>query len=431
MEPAQLPEFGHDLADWTRRSASALWSYKAAQGSPFYWPPGVAGPGDDAYASEDAVFDRVMRQTGKPNLAQSAMLDARRAVTIEAYDDLAAYHATTLEQAKLIFVGRDISYLAGRTEMKDFRLDRDLFYLDPQRKETLMTCGFMLWDTPIGEAEPRGSINAQYNVRTGELLEIDVIDDMMDGFRNSDTPVTALTWRILPGAEEVLVVFYTDGSKARENYERYVAEKKADLPPGMTLDKGSLMLQMSDPQPLEREQVLPLGKTLAWFENKETEERLWPTITSDPSFLRVAERQQVGAEFAEANEKVLPMLSQMVKTFVATLAVRRMKLAQREEIPVPRPAAKRMRRAGASLERQEGGVQVIRIGQPLKHRTKGEGSGKGGQWKVRTVIGPVIRTRQYVPAYDEYREGVWMIEPYVAGPEGAPWSKNAKVFLLE
>jgi hypothetical protein len=199
----------------------------------------------------------------------------------------------------------------------------------------------------------------------------------------------------------------------------------------MAIDKSAAALQMSDPQPLEREQVLPLGRTLAWFEDKSAEDRLRPTIESDPGYLRLAERKQIGAEYIAANEKILPMLSQMVKTFVATLAVRRMKLAHQEEVPAPRLSVKRMRRSGASAERQGGGVQVIRIGKPLKHRAKAGDSGGGGKWKVKTVIGPVIRTRQYVPAYDEYRDGVWMIEPYVAGPEDAPWSKNAKVFLLE
>jgi hypothetical protein len=188
---------------------------------------------------------------------------------------------------------------------------------------------------------------------------------------------------------------------------------------------------LSDMQPLEREQVLPLGKTLAWFEQDDVpeQERLQATILSDPSFLREAERHHVDRNFLEANRKVLPMLSQMTKTFVATLAIRRMKLTRQEEVEPPRSSVKRMRRAGAEIERQEGKVRVLSIGKPLTRRTSGS-SGGGGKWKVKTIIGPVIRTRQYVPALDEYREGTWMIEPYVAGPEDAPWSKIAKVFLV-
>lgn len=434
MDPGQLPEFVHDLAEWTRRSAAALWCGKAAQGAPFYWPPGVKNPGKDALDLREEIYNEALRRGSMPHAAQAEMILAQQRATIPAYRELAAYHATTLEQAKLFYIGRDISYLAARTEMKEFRLDLDLFYLDPVQKKSLMTCGFMMWDTPIGEAEPRGKLTAQYDIDSGELLEVDVVDDMMEGFRDSETPVNALSWRILPETEEVLLVFYTDGSKAREVYERYIAAQKAELPPGTTLDQSAIALHLSDPQPLEREQVLPLNKTLDWFENKDGvdagRERLQATITSDPSYLRAAERNHVAADFIAANEKILPMLSQMVKTFVATLAIRRMKLAQREEIPTPRPSAKRMRRAGASDERITGGVQVVRLGQPLKHRTKSSGTG-GGKWKVKTVIGPVIRTRQYVPAHDEYREGIWEIEPYVAGPPDAPWSANAKVFLLE
>jgi hypothetical protein len=429
MEPAQLHEFVHDLADWTRRSAGRLWSGKAALGSPFYWPPGVENPEKDALALRRETYDRALRRTGVPEVAHEHMVTVQQAATLRSYEELAAFHAFTLEQAKLLYIGRDISYLAARTEMKEFRLDLDLFYLDPVQKKSLMTCGFMMWDTPIGEAEPRGKLTAQYDRDSGELVDVEVIDDVMEGFRDSETPVNALSWRILPGAKEVLVVFYTDGSKARQNYERHIEAQKADLPPGAIIDKSAVALQLSDPQPLEREQVLPLGTTLGWFESDKPE-RLQSTVRSDPSYLREAERGQVADRFIEANEKILPMLSQMVKTFVATLAIRRMKLARREEIPAPRPAVKRMRRAGVPEERINDGVQVIRIGQPLKHRASAS-SGGGGKWTVKTVIGPVIRTRQYVPATGETREGIWEIEPYVAGPADAPWSKNAKVFLLD
>lgn len=431
MEPAHLPEFVHDLAQWTRTSGARLWCGKAAQGSPFYWPPGVTDPSKDALALRKEVYDTALRRSGVHEVAHATMVDAQQRSTIKSYEALAAYHATTLEQAKLFYVGRDISYLAARTEMKEYRLDLDLFYLDPKSKKSLMTCGFMMWDTPIGEAEPRGKLTAQYDMGTGELVEVDVVDDMMEGFKESETPVNALSWRILPGAEEVLIVFYSDGVKARANYERYLEAQKADLPPGMTFDKAAAQLQASDPQPLEREQVLPLGKTLNWFDTSAgaDQDRLKATILSDPSFLREAERGRVAANFIAANEKILPMLSQMVKTFVATLAVRRMKLTQQDEVTAPKHAIKRMRRSGASEERQQGAVQVVRIGKAIKRKTGG--SGGGGRWKVKTIIGPVIRTRQYVPAHDEYRDGVWMIEPYVAGPEDAPWSKNVKVFLLD
>jgi hypothetical protein len=74
----------------------------------------------------------------------------------------------------------------------------------------------------------------------------------------------------------------------------------------------------------------------------------------------------------------------------------------------------------------------VRLGQPLKHR-KPSGTSKAGKWKVRTIVGPYIRTRQYIPAWDTYDETPRLIEPYVAGPDGAPFSDAAanKVFLLD
>lgn len=437
MEPDLLPEFVHDLADWTRRSAPTLWAAKSATGSPFYWPPGVTNPVEEARDADGQLFELALSATSEPRLAQDAKFSMHRSLTIDGFRELAAYHATTLEQAKLMYVGRDITYLAGRTQMKEFRLDLDLFYLDPKNRSSLMTCGFIMWETPIGEAEPRGEVTSQYDALSGELLEVEVIDELMAGFNKSESPVNALTWRILPGAEEVLIVFYADGPTARRGYERHVAAQKGNLPPGMGMDKDAVMLQASDPQPLEREQVLPLNKTLDWFDIRdETDgqrERLRLTIGSDLTHLPAAERRLLELDAADdkANKKVLPMVSQMVKTFVATMAIRRMKLTQQEEIPPPKQSVKRMRRGGASTERQESRVQVIRIGRPLKRKAETGEPGKGGKWKVKTVIGPVIRTRQYVPAYDEYRDGVWMIEPYIAGPADAPWSKNAKVFLLE
>ncbi|MER6605782.1 hypothetical protein ABT282_07665 [Streptomyces sp. NPDC000927] len=425
MEPKLLHEFVHDMAEWMRRSAAPLWCGKAAQGSPFYWPPGLADPSKDALALRETVYEGALAKRAPHHIAHGIATSVQQDATVRHYEELAAFHAATLERARLLYVGKDIAYLAAKTEMREFRLDLDL--LRPTPEAAPSSCGFVMWDTPIGEAEPRGKLVAEYN-RSGDLVDVEMTDDIMEGFRHSDTPVNAASWRILPGSSEILLVFYSDGFKARVNYEEFAAAQKA--PPGMSLDRDAMLLQASDPQPLEREQVLPLGKTLGWFDDEGAEERLRVTVESDPSYLRIAERNMVADKFVEANEKVRPMLSQMVKTFVATLAIRRMKLASREEVPAPQPSRKRMRRGGASEERVTSGVELIRIGKPLQHRSKAGGSG-GGKWKVKTIIGPVIRTRQYVPAYDEYRQGIWEIEPYIAGPADAPWSEKAKVFLLE
>ncbi|MBD3004523.1 hypothetical protein [Streptomyces sp. 5-10] len=423
MEPSMLPEFVHDLATWTRQSAATLWCAKAAQGSPFWWPPGVANPGKAALELREEVYGRMLGQVGEHHLAHGMALEAQQKATIRSYRELADWHADTLEASYRMphKIGKDITYLAARTQMGMYRLELDKL---PASR------GFILWDTPIGEAEPRGQLTAHYEPGTGRLLDVELVDDMMKGFRESDTPVVAASWRVLPGAKEVGVVFYSDGTKARANYEAFAESQRRELPPGMSLDKDAMKLQLSDPLPLEREQVLPLDRTLGWFDDDSVEERLRPTISSDPSFLREAERRHVGDQFVQANEKVLPMLTQMVKTFVSTLVIRHMKLTAREEVPAPKHSVKRMRRAGADVESQRPAVEVVRIGKPLRHRSN-KAKGSGSSWKVKTVVGPVIRTRQYIPARNEYRDGIWEIEPYVAGDPDAPWSERAKVFLLE
>jgi hypothetical protein len=68
----------------------------------------------------------------------------------------------------------------------------------------------------------------------------------------------------------------------------------------------------------------------------------------------------------------------------------------------------------------------------LKHRKPTERSG-ARRWTRRAIVGPYIRTRQYIPAHDTFDYTPRLIEPYVAGPEGAPFSDAAanKVFLLD
>jgi hypothetical protein len=427
MDPQLLPEFVHDLAVWTRSTAPELWAAKSAQGCPFYWPPELRHNPGQLLGLRNAVYDDTLRRTGNHHIAHAATMGAHQDASLESFAQLADYYASTLERAHLLCVGKDISYLAAKTEMKDFRLELDLFR--PSPGEGPKSCGFVTWDTPIGAAEARGAIRAYYEHGVEAPDSVEFIEDMMSEFKDAETPVNAASWRILPGGKEVLVTFYSDGVKAAEVYRAWMEGTRKNLPPGQMIDEHGAKLQLSDPQPLEREQVLPLGETLAWFHEKEKPNRLTPTIVADPTYLRAAERAHVADKYNEANEAILPMLSQMVKTFVATLAIRRMKLASREEVAAPRASVKRMRRSGASSDRQESRVEVVRIGKAMQRRGKG-GSG-GGKWKVKTVVGPVIRTRQYVPAHDEYRDGFWEIEPYVAGPLDAPWSDKARVFLLD
>lgn len=419
-QPELLPEFVAELAEWTRSKGAAQWLLKASSGSPFYWPKEIGNPTGESNWLRNVAYDEAFKKTRSASKAQEASNQVAMTMQAGGLAKLSAYHAETLDTAQITNVGKDITYLAAKTEMKDFRLDiEDL----PAPR------GFVLWDTPIGEAEPRGLITAFYE--GGELESVDAISDLMANYRNSETPVVAASWRLLPEEDSVLVVFYTDGEKAKAFHREQAEQMRANLGPGEVVDTAAFDLYMSDPLPMEREQVLPLNRTMAWFHEKDQANHLEVTVTSDSAYMDAATRGGVEKDFQEANDRVLPMISQMVKTFVATLALRKMKLASRESIPAPAKSKKRMRRAGVGEERIESRVTVVRLGKPIQRRSKGDGESRGGKWKVKTIIGPVIRHTQYVPAHDEYRQGTWVIEPYVAGPADAPWSENAKVYLLD
>ncbi len=411
MRPEELLEFTNGLVAWTRSTAPVVWSEKADAGSLFHWPPGV--PRND-------------------------------------FSALAAYHAETLDFGRLMFVGRDITYLAAKTEMPKFRLELDSF---PQGKRS----GFIMWEVPIGQSEPRGRLSATHDA-DGNPVDVHWAEGVLESFEGADVPVHAASWRLSDDATEVLVCFYSDGEKARQGIQKELRRVQDSLGVNMSSkdqvlrsalqDKQELLtrlamskmaaeaaeLQGSDPLPLEREQVLPLGQTLAWIgEGEDDHASLKATIniTDKEELVSLAQKKGVGEQFLAAHDAYNPVLNQMIKTFVATLLLEKMKLASRVELPAPRPAKKRMRRAGADDRQVERTVTVVRIGQPLQHRAKKESTGKGGQWGVKTIVGPVVRTVQYVPATKEYREGIWTIEPYIAGPRDAPWSPRTKVYLLD
>ncbi|KPC90791.1 hypothetical protein ADL27_32530 [Streptomyces sp. NRRL F-6602] len=425
-QPELLPEFVSELTQWTKDKAPALWLYKALSGAPFYWPKSIGNPTESAHAIGDFAYRQALKSyRGDLAKAQEAKHAVESTQFVGGLAQLAQYHAETLDRAYVLGIGKDITYLAAKTEMKEYRLTVDLL---PK------PYGIIFWETPIGEAEPRGMITTEYWKDSGKVVNITQVEDMMEGYRNSDTPIVAASWRLLPEEESVLVVFYTDGEKSRALYREMREEQIRNLEEGFRVDETQFQLQMSDPLPMEREQVLPLNKTLGWFHEKDKAERLTSTVKSDPTYLPESFKDaEVLDKFTEANEQILPVLSQMVKTFISTLHLRKMKLASREEIPAPAKSQKRMKRSQVNPERVASKVEVVRIGKPLQHREKGSGTGKGGKWKVKTVIGPVIRYRQYVPAYDEYREYPEgkMIEPYVAGPADAPWSDKARIYLLE
>ncbi|MFF4529214.1 hypothetical protein ACFY1P_08065 [Streptomyces sp. NPDC001407] len=414
MEPAQLHEFVHKLAKWTKKTAPEFWSSKAAAGDQFYWPANMKAPVITNSMFNGLVHAALPIQGGDWNRAQIVARDTIARYVQPEMDKLAAYHAETLEDAYLLYVGKDTSYLAAKTEMENFRLER---------KHLPATRGFVRWEIPIATATGHES----HGMNPKEVEEI------LQHFGQSEIPINAASWRVSDDGTEVLVCLYSDGGAAKA---KMINSLNSAGVLKEAAETDAYKLQYSDPAPLEREQVLPLGKTLAWFDS-DSEEKLEATIKPvPPDDPRHREAVELHAKQVRAHEEYLPILTQAIKTFAATFLIREMKMISREEVPPPRSVKKRMKRMkGGDASKSPGSrmVEVIRIGKPLQHRNKSEESGKGGKWKVKTVVGPVVRYRQYVPAYDEYREYPEgkIIEPYVAGPADAPWSEKAKVYLME
>lgn len=378
LKPSHMPALVYDMAKWTRSVGRKLWPVMAFGGSIFHYPEGLF-----------------------------------------TFDELANYHATTLENSHMLFVGKDISYLAAKTEMDKFRLERDLL---PSK------FGAILWEIPIGTAESVGRVLGEWNPNTGEMNYVEVIDSVLEEYRKSETPVNMVTWRLIE--DEVLLCFYSDGEKAKiglRNYRNAMEEEGVNMP------SEYFSMRDSDPQPMEREQVLPIGVTLEWMKGylDGGEGVLQPTISISPRKLEASKAKGLDKEMVAAHDKYVPVLNQMVKTFVATLHLRKMKIADESGVSATPKVKKRMSKRGAPEALTERRVSVVRVGRLKRGNRSPKGGGKGSPWGVKTVVGPVWRSRQYIPATGEYDESGRMIEPYVAGPDDAPWSESARVYLLD
>lgn len=371
--PEEIPEFRHNYVRWLRANAAPIWRAQHDSGTRFIFPPELLN---------------------SPS------------TWINPFPTLVEYYAETAERAKLYTLSKEMTLLAYRTQMDKFLLTVDVL-------PSLV--GLMVWQAPVGEAESFTAYSVPINKETGEV-DTEGITAQLHHFGEAPSPIIAALWRYDPENEQVWVAFLSDHLKFMIDL---IGEDGVRDHPEFVAPVG-----------FEREQALPVNKTLAWFDADPAEDRIPITAFADPKDFPTEDLKQKANERTEA---IRPQLTQMVKTLIASWMLMKWKIAQREDLPAPRAARKRMaRESGTDIKSVEEAarVRVIRLGAPLQHRAPREGT-KGGKWKVRAIVGPYIRERQYIPAWDTYDETPRLIEPYIAGPEGAPISNADKVFLLE
>jgi hypothetical protein len=397
--PQTIAGTRREMIDWFRTYAPQIWPQQHLGGSKFVAPPCL--PPIRAKVAGYELNPRLGSALHLPDEPSKAQ-----------FKRLAEYYAQTFERARTYYVGPDLSHLALRTEMEHFRLTLDML---PSPS------GFLVWALPVGAAEafiPRHSWVDQH----GNLTEVDVPDTLaLSPFHDVDSPVIGVSWNYEESDNSVWVVFFTrnDG----------ILGKMAE---GFLPHELARMQEMGGPISFEREQRLPLDQTLGWFDADPEDGAILPLtaaadIESLPEHLK-----QIGVQ---ANADILPSMTQMVRTLVATFLLMKWKIVNREEIaPAPYVVREIAQSTGQTKAEAKAGNKTVfvRLGQPLKHRKPKEG-GKSGKWKVRAIIGPTIRTRQYIPATGEFDFTPRLIAPYIAGPEGAPFSDaaNNKVFLLD
>ncbi|MFD4858349.1 hypothetical protein [Streptomyces atratus] len=362
--PKDLPELRQELVEWTRAKAPWFWYQQHISGTLYYIPPGLRH-----LTSEHAI--------------------AR----------LAEQQAQVLSDAKLYSVTPEMTFLAQKTTMPEFNLTLDML---PGPR------GLIIWQQPVGQCEHTDRMRLKVNA-DGEI-EGASIHEWVDGMGKDDIPVLGATWELLPDEDQVMVIWYSSREGLLNNFPE--------------ADKPHLREARTFMAPLifEREQLLPVGRTTGWFTSKE-EDRLRLTSSAEHRPGLALSLRELGRE---RDQDVLPMLDQMTKTLLATWMLMGMRFAKRDvELP-DRPARKRLKRAGATESQINSGVQVIKIGGPLRTQKPKEGEASY-RWKKRRIVGPFIRNQWY-PSQDAHKPK--LIEPYIAGPEGAPIGNAEKVYLL-
>lgn len=399
-DPQAQAEIRHNMITWFRTCTNAIWPVQHLTGSRFVTPPGMP-----------PIVAHAVGYDVNPHTGEAMPIPSTAAV--RQFDVLADYYAATFEQAKLYYISEEMTSLALRTEMAQYRLTA----------ETLPSpVGFMLWGQPIGDAERYVPRNAWLG-RDGTLTEADDIPPHMTRalpFINAGSPVIGAAWKYEPDHGQVWISIYTRNTGMLD-------VMRESLSP----EQYAQALRFVGPLSFEREQSLPLDVTLNWFDADPGDgPQLTATAWTDPATVPETSRWKAEA----AIKDVQPQLTAMVRTLVATWMLMKWKIAHREETPAPPYVVKQITRDTGRLRsevREDTKTTVVRLGAPLRHRKPAKDS-PSRKWKVRAVIGPYIRTRQYIPAWDVFDETPRLIEPYIAGPEGAPFSNTAeKVFLLE
>lgn len=312
---------------------------------------------------------------------------------------LAENQAELLAEAKLYSVTPEMTFLAQKTSMPEFELSLDIL---PSPK------GMIVWQQPVGQCEHTDRMKLKVNA-DGDLEEAS-LHEWVEGMGKDDIPVLGATWELLPDEDQVMVIWYSSREGLLNNF-----------PEG---DKEHLHVARSFMAPLifEREQLLPVGRKVGWF-TSDDEDRLRLTASAEHRPGLSASLRELGRE---RDNDVLPMIDQMTKTLVATWMLMGMRLTKRDvELP-DRPARKRLLRAGAPTEQVNAGVQVIKLGQKLRTQKAKDGE-PAYRWKNRRIVGPFVR-QQWYPSEDRHKPK--LIEPYIAGPEGAPIGNAEKVYLL-
>jgi hypothetical protein len=234
--------------------------------------------------------------------------------------------------------------------------------------------------------------------------------------------VVAALWRYHPEANSVWVSFYTDPA----DHLRIQREQ------GATAEELARMKRFQPPLMFEREQELPLDQSLNWCDADPADgPRLALTALRDASEFPEHIREAAARNNALAETSV----SDMVRVLLSSWMIMRWKIAERQVIPptqdVIRKVAKETGRSKDSVAKEDG-TTVVSLGSPIrKQGTAREAGTKKGAWTVRALVGPVVRDRQYIPAWDTYDENPRLIEPFWMGPPDAPISNPDKVFVLD
>lgn len=363
FQPKELPEVRREMVRWMRESAPRFFLNTHLRGSKYYLLP-----------------------------------ELRKLPVDQAIYRLAQNLADVLHDSRLYSVTPEMTFLAAKTVSPNFHLTMDML---PAPR------GFLLWQTPIGSAEETQRMQLLLDEH-GDILSASLYE-WLSGMGTEAIPVLGCSWELREEDDEVMVIFYSSRNGMLHKMG------------GGSVEYETEARKLLSPVIFEREQLLPLNQDLGWF-TAESGPRLELTAAANPDDVPPSMREDVILR----NKNVLPMMDQMTKTLVATWMLMGMKFTKKEVQLPDRAARKRMRREGASEGQINAGVQVVKLGGPLRTQKPREGE-PSYRWKKRRIVGPFVRNQWY-PSEETHKPK--LIEPYIAGPEGAPIGNAEKVYLL-